>query len=162
VSETSGSSPVPWLTPEQYGQWRAAYAEELANGPSDEGEVLRRAAARTAHLWGARIVPDGPTVLNPDRLSPEASAGMKAAQREPETGSHQETAAPRGGTGRQPALGPRPAPAASPGLGQAAQEMAGLSFPSPPVARPATGPSRRERRSGHDPAARQARRGRSR
>jgi hypothetical protein len=46
------------VTPEEHAEWLAAYAAELA-GPGDEGEVLRRAAERTAHLWGFRVAPDG-------------------------------------------------------------------------------------------------------
>ena len=108
MSETGGSSPIPWLTPEENAEWQGAYAEELAKGPSDEGQLLRRAGERTAHLWGVRIAPDGTVVLNPDRLSPETYAAMKAAQREPEAGSQQETADLRDGAGPQPILAPRP------------------------------------------------------
>ena len=163
MSETSGSSPIPWLTPEENAEWQGAYAEELAKGPSDEGQLLRRAGVCTAHLWGVRIAPDDTVVLNPDRLSPETYAAMKAAQREPEAGSQQETAALRDGAGSQPTLAPRPTTAASPGSGQGAQGMpAGLDFPSPPGARPANSPSQRAGQSGQVPAARQPRPGRSR
>ena len=57
--EMDSRSPVPWLTREEYAEYRAAYAEELAAGASDEGQMLRRAGERTAHLWGLRIAPDG-------------------------------------------------------------------------------------------------------
>jgi hypothetical protein len=66
-------SPIPWLTPEQYEEWQAAYSGELLADPSDEGQVLRRAAERTAHLWGVRIAPDGVTEINPDRWPQPAS-----------------------------------------------------------------------------------------
>jgi hypothetical protein len=162
MSETSGSSPIPWLTPAEYAEWKAAYAEELT-GPGEEGEVLARAAERTAYLWGVRIAPDGTAVRNPDRLTPQIYAEVTAAQREPEAESQQETAALRGGAARQPILAPQPAPAASPGSGRAAQRMpAGLDFPSPPGADPANSPSRRAGQSGRFSAARQARPGRSR
>jgi hypothetical protein len=75
-------SPIPWLTPQEYAEWQAAYTDELLAGPSDEGQVLRRAAERTAHLWGVRTAPDGTTVINPDRRpgpeperEPEAETG---------------------------------------------------------------------------------------
>jgi hypothetical protein len=163
MSETSGSSPIPWLTPEENAEWQGAYAEELAQGPGDEGQLLRRAGERTGHLWGVCIAPDGTVVLNPDRLSLETYAAMKADQREPEAGSQPETAALRDGAGPQPILAPRPTPAASPGSGQGAQGMlAGLDFPCPPGGRPASSPSRRAGQSGQVPAARQSRPGRSR
>ena len=140
MSEPSGSSPIPWLTPAEYAEWRAAYAEELANGRSDEGQVLRRAGERTAHLWGFRTAPDGTPVLNPDRLSPEIYAEMKAAQPEPQSATQQQDAALRGGAERQPDLAPELTLMASPGSGQAAQGMAmELDFPSPPGARPPAG-----------------------
>jgi hypothetical protein len=163
MSEPSGRSPIPWLTPEEYAECGAAYGEELAKGPDDEGQVLRRAGERTAHLWGVRIAPDGTVVLNPDRLSPETYAELKAAQREPEAESQQETAARGGGAARPPILAPRPASAASPGSGQAAHGMPmGLDFPSPARARSASSLSRRAGQSGRAPAARQARPRRSR
>jgi hypothetical protein len=163
MSEPSGRSPIPWLTREEYAEWEAAYAEELAKGPGDEGQVLYRPAERTAHLWGVRIAPDGTVVLNPDRLSPETYAELTAARREPEAESPQETAARRGGAARQLILAPRPTPAASPGSGQAAPGMpVGLDFPNPAGARPAGSPSRRAGQSGRAPAVRQARPGRSR
>ena len=163
MSDTSGSSPIPWLTPEEYAEWNAACAEELATGLGDEGEVLRRAGERTGHLWGVRIAPDGTVVLNPDRLSPQVYAEMKAAQRASEAESQQEMATLRGGAARQPILAPQPTPAASPGSGQAARGMPiGLDFPSPPGAGPANSPSRRAGQSGRFSAARRARPGRSR
>lgn len=149
MSETRGSSPIPWLMPAEYAEWKAAYAEELAKGSSEEGQVLRRAGERTAHLWGVRIAPDGTTVLNPDRLPPQTYMEMKADQRESEAESQQDTATLRGGVARQPAL------AASLGSGQAGQGMpTGLDFPGPPRADPANSPSRRAGQSGRSSAAR--------
>lgn len=157
MSETSGKSPIPWLTPEEYAEWQAAYAEELATSTGDDGQALRRAGERTAHLWGVRIAPDGAVVLNPDRLSPQTYAEMKAAQQEPETESRQETVGPRGDAAQQPT------PAASPGSGQVDRGMPmGLDFPNPPGTRPVSSPSRRAGHSGRFSAARQARPGRSR
>jgi hypothetical protein len=163
MSETSGSSPIRWLTPAEYAERNAAYAEELAEGLGDAGQVLRRAAERTAHLWGVRIAPAGAVVLNPDRLSPQTYAEMRAAQREPEAESQQETAALRGGAARQPIRAPQSAPAASPRSGRAVQGIPmGIDFPSPPGAGPAGSPSRRAGQSGRPPPARQAHPGRSR
>src|SRR5262249_12439993 len=143
MSGTSGSSPIPWLTPQEYTEWRAAYAAELANGPGDEGLALRRAGERTAHLWGVRIAPDGTVGLNPDRLLPEIYAEMVAAQAEAGAGSRQETAAP------PPVLISRPGPAASPSSGQAAQGIpAALDSPGLPGGRPGGMASRRAGQSG--------------
>jgi hypothetical protein len=100
MSEPSGRSAIPWLTPEEHAEWQAAYAEELATGPGDEGQVLSRAAERTAHLWGVRIAPDGTVVFNPDRLSPQTYAQMTAAQQDPEAESQQATVGPQGRIGR--------------------------------------------------------------
>jgi hypothetical protein len=65
------------MTPEEHAEWLAAYAAKLA-GPGDEGEVLRRAAERTAHLWGFRIAPDGTPVVSfpaDPEAEPEAEIG---------------------------------------------------------------------------------------
>jgi hypothetical protein len=73
LKNTQGESrsPVPW-TPEEHAEYKTAYAAELAADPSaDAGQLLRRAGERTPHLWGIRVTPDGTTVINPDRLSPE-------------------------------------------------------------------------------------------
>lgn len=72
------SSPIPWLTPQEYADYKAAYAAELAADPSaDAGQLLRRAGERTPQLWGIRVAPDGTTVINPDRLSPETRTGFE-------------------------------------------------------------------------------------
>jgi hypothetical protein len=76
-------SPIPWLTPEEYAEWRAAYSDELRAGPSDEGQVLRRAAERTAHLWGVRTAPDGSVVINPDRFARAESENQPEPGLEP-------------------------------------------------------------------------------
>jgi hypothetical protein len=76
-------SPIPWLTPAEYAEWKEAYARELVADP-DDGMALRRAGERTAHLWGIRITPDGAVVVNPDRMRHAESQNQPEPGPEPE------------------------------------------------------------------------------
>jgi hypothetical protein len=76
-------SPIPWLTPAEYAEWKEAYARELVAEP-DDGMALRRAGERTAHLWGIRIAPDGAVVINPDRMRDAESQNQPEPGPEPE------------------------------------------------------------------------------
>ena len=84
-------SPIPWLTPQEYAEWQAAYTDELLAGPSDEGQVLQRAAERTADLWGVRTAPDGATVIIPDRWPRPGSQNEPERDVEPKREPEAET-----------------------------------------------------------------------
>jgi hypothetical protein len=183
-------SPIPWLTPEEYAAYKAAYAAELAADPSaDAGQLLRRAGERTPRLWGIRVAPDGTTVINPDRLSPEtrtdfermglipqpphvseatqlhAQATAANAQAVPGHGQENLVESPddTASSGRQ-SLKAQGTLEGVPGQGESAAPglAAGLDFPGPPAARLASSPGRRAAGSRIAPRAAQARPGRLR